>query len=181
VFKTRLNSGCILIMGGAKSGKSALALHLCNTLDLRHIFLATAESKDEEMAEKIRRHQAGRGDKWTTVEEPLDIAVRIGELDRGDTVILIDCLTLWLSNLFMKHRDNKEEICKDIKELAGRLEDLKGVVVAVSNDIGMGIVPENKLAREFRDTAGYMNQRIGAVAKKVVVTFAGLPMMLKDE
>jgi adenosylcobinamide kinase/adenosylcobinamide-phosphate guanylyltransferase len=115
------------------------------------------------------------------VEEPLDIAVRIDELDRGDTVILIDCLTLWLSNLFMKHRDNKEEICKYIKELAGRLEDLKGVVVAVSNDIGMGIVPENKLAREFRDAAGYMNQRIGAVAKKVVVTFAGLPMMLKDE
>ena len=181
MFKTKLNNGCVLIIGGAKSGKSTLALHLCNDLDLKHIFIATAEARDAEMEERIKRHRTERGEKWTTVEEPLDIAAKIDELDGSDSVILIDCLTLWLSNQFMKYEDNSEEINRNIKELAVRLAVAKGVVVVVSNDVGMGIVPENKLAREFRDVAGYMNQTIGAVAKKVVVTFAGLPMVLKDE
>jgi adenosylcobinamide kinase / adenosylcobinamide-phosphate guanylyltransferase len=181
VFNTKLKNGCVLILGGAKSGKSTLALRLCNDLDLRHIFIATAESKDAEMEERIRRHRAERGEGWTTVEEPLEVSARINELDSGDTVILVDCLTLWLSNQFMKHGDKGDEIYRNIKELAVRLAVAKGVVAVVSNDVSMGIVPENRLAREFRDAAGYMNQRVGAIAKKVVVTFAGLPMMLKDE
>jgi adenosylcobinamide kinase / adenosylcobinamide-phosphate guanylyltransferase len=181
VFKTELKTGCVLITGGAKSGKSTLALSMCNDPDMGHIFIATAEAMDGEMEERIRRHRAERGDKWTTVEEPLDILARIGELDRGDAIILVDCLTLWLSNLFMRHEDNHEEIYRRINDLAAGLSSLKGIVVLVSNEVGMGIVPENRLAREFRDAAGYMNQRIGAVAKKVVITFAGLPMILKDE
>jgi adenosylcobinamide kinase / adenosylcobinamide-phosphate guanylyltransferase len=181
MFKKGLKSGSILILGGAKSGKSTLALSMCNDLDMRHIFIATAEARDAEMEDRIRRHKAERGDAWATVEEPLDIVSRIGELDNDDTVILIDCLTLWLSNQFMKHGDSREEIYNRIKELSECLIGINGIVIAVSNEVGMGIVPENRLAREFRDAAGYMNQRIGAVAKKVVITFAGFPVILKDE
>ena len=181
VFKTELESGCALILGGAKSGKSSLALRLCNDLNLEKIFIATAESKDKEMEERISRHRKERGEIWITAEEPLDVADRIHDLDRVDRVILIDCLTLWLSNQFIKQKMDIGEIHVAIEELAGSLEEAKGVVVAVSNDVSMGIVPENRLGREFRDTAGYMNQRIGEIAKKVVITFAGFPMILKDE
>lgn len=181
MFKTKIKNGCILITGGAKSGKSTLALRLCDDPDRKHIFIATAEPRDAEMEERIMRHRAERGNKWTTVEEPFDIVARIDEQDRGDTFILVDCLTLWLSNQFMKHGNNSQEIYRNIKELALRLAVVNSIIAVVSNDVGMGIVPENKLAREFRDAAGYMNQTIGTVASKVVVTFAGLPLILKDE
>jgi adenosylcobinamide kinase / adenosylcobinamide-phosphate guanylyltransferase len=181
VFKTKLNNGCILILGAAKSGKSTLGLKMFDDPGRRYIFIATAEAGDTEMIERIKRHQEERGDKWITVEEPLDVVSRIKELDRSDTVILIDCLTLWLSNQFMKYGVGSNEIYDRIIELPECLSKTKGIVIAVSNEVGMGIVPENDLAREFRDAAGYMNQRIGAVANKVVVTFAGLPLILKDE
>lgn len=181
LFKTELNNGCALILGGAKSGKSTLALSLCEEMKRRHIFLATAEAQDLEMEERIRHHQSERSTKWATVEEPLDIMARIKKLDSDDTAVLVDCLTLWLSNLFMRHEDDPEGIYRRINELAEGLADLKGVVVLVSNEVGMGIVPENKLARAFRDAAGYMNQRAASVSKKVVITFAGLPMVLKDK
>lgn len=164
-----------------KSGKSTLALRLCEDTGRRNIFLATAEAHDAEMEERIRRHQSERGDKWTTVEEAIDIISRIKEMDNDDTAILVDCLTLWLSNMFMGYEDEPKEIYRRIDELAAGLEDLKGIVVLVSNEVGMGIVPKNRLARAFRDAAGYMNQRVAGVSKKVVATFAGLPMFLKDE
>jgi len=181
MFKTRFDNGCILILGGAKSGKSTLGLHMCDNPGFKHIFIATAEAQDSEMEDRIKRHQSERGEKWMTVEEPLDIVSRISELDKDNTIILIDCLTLWLSNQFMKHGDNHEEIYSRIKELSECLMETKGIVIAVSNEVGQGIVPENSLARGFRDAAGYMNQRIAAFAKKVVIVFAGLPMILKDE
>ena len=181
MFKTGLKTGCALILGGAKSGKSTLALSMCNDLDMKHIFMATAEAYDAEMEERIRRHRLERGDNWTTVEEPLDILLRIEEMDHDDTVILVDCLTLWLSNLFMRYDDHQEEIYRHIEELALRLTNPKGIIVLVSNEVGMGIVPENRLARDFRDAAGFMNQRIGGIARKAVITFSGFPMILKDE
>jgi adenosylcobinamide kinase/adenosylcobinamide-phosphate guanylyltransferase len=180
VFKTELESGCVLITGGARSGKSSLALRLCNDINLEKVFIATAESKDREMEERIKLHREERGEAWITVEEPLDVVDRIDVLNGVNRVILIDCLTLWLSNQFIKHEKDMGEIKRAVEGLAGKLEKATGVIVAVSNDVGMGIVPENWLAREFRDMAGYMNQRIGAVAKKVVITFAGFPMILKD-
>ncbi len=181
MFNTKFENGCMLVLGGAKSGKSSFALKICNDLNMKHIFLATAQAWDQEMEERIRRHQAERDDRWHTVEEPIDLAARIRELDNEDTVILIDCLTLWLNNLFMKHETDYESVYEAIEELAGQLSDIRGLIVAVSNEVGGGIVPENQLSRRFRDAAGFTNQQIASLARKVVVTFAGLPLVLKDE
>jgi len=181
MFKTSFENGCMLVTGGAKSGKSAFALKICDRLDRKRIFLATAQPFDQEMKERIRRHQAERGDRWTTVEEPLDLAERIRELDSEDTIVLIDCLTLWLNNLFMKYETNDNSIFQAMEELAGYLSQPRGTVVAVSNEVGMGIVPENQSSRRYRDAAGVMNQKMASVARKVVVVFSGLPMVLKDE
>ncbi|SPD71736.1 Bifunctional adenosylcobalamin biosynthesis protein CobP [uncultured Desulfobacterium sp.] len=182
MFKTKFNKGCMLVMGGAKSGKSSLALKICDDLPFRRIFLATAQAFDKEMGDRIARHREERDKKWCTVEEPLDIAAKIRELDNNNTVILIDCLTLWLNNLFLKYETgNDESIYQSINELAGQLSNMQGAVVAVSNDVGMGIVPDNALGRRFRDAAGTMNQKIASVASKAVVIFAGLPLVLKDE
>jgi len=181
IFKTQFASGCMLVMGGAKSGKSSFALKTCNDLNLKRIFLATAQAFDQEMAERIRRHQSERGGSWQTVEEPLDLVDRIREMDGPGTVILIDCLTLWLSNQFMKHETDHAAVYEAMDALTEHLSEIRGAVVAVSNEVGAGIVPENALSRSFRDVAGLLNQQIASIAYKVVVTFAGLPMVLKDE
>ncbi len=181
MFKTKFEKGCMLVLGGAKSGKSSFALEICDGMDKKHIFLATAQAWDQEMVERIQRHQEERDDKWRTVEEPVDIDAKLNEFDNEETVILIDCLTLWLNNLFMKFEKDYDRIYQGIDELAGRLLNIRGAVVLVSNEVGTGIVPENPLSRRYRDAAGFANQRIASVARKVVVTFAGLPMVLKDE
>ncbi len=180
MFKKKFEQGCMLVLGGAKSGKSSFALNACNSLDRERIFLATAQALDQEMEERIRRHQAERGSGWRTIEEPLKVAETIGSLDREDTVILLDCLTLWLNNLYMEHGEDQEAIDKAIEDLARQLAEIRGAVVVVSNEVGMGIVPDNQLSRTYRDTAGYMNQRIARLAVKVVAVLAGLPLVLKD-
>ena len=171
----------MLVMGGAKSGKSHFALNICEGLNMRCIFLATAQPLDPEMEERIRCHQATRGDKWHTVEEPIQLAAAIRELDDPGTVILIDCLTLWLNNLFMKYGTDQGPIDQAIGDLVKQLSGIRGAIVAVSNEVGLGIVPEDPISRRFRDTAGLTNQRIASVARKVVVIFGGLPVVLKDE
>lgn len=181
MFKTKFEKGCMLVLGGAKSGKSSFALDICDGMDKEHIFLATAQAWDQEMEERIQRHQEERDNKWHTVEEPIDIVGKIKDFDNEETVILIDCLTLWLNNLFMKYETNYDRVYQEIDELAGQLSNIHGTVVTVSNEVGMGIVPENPLSRRYRDAAGFANQRIASVARKVVITFAGLPMVLKDE
>ena len=181
MFKKRFERGCMLVLGGAKSGKSSFALNVCNSLNKKRIFLATAQALDQEMEERIRRHKLERGDGWCTVEEPLKVAETIGSLDSKDTIILLDCLTLWLNNLYMEHGEDQETIDKDIENLARQLADIRGAVVIVSNEVGMGIVPDNQLSRIYRDTAGYMNQRIARLSGKVVAVLAGLPLVLKDE
>ena len=181
MFKKKFEQGCMLVLGGAKSGKSSFALNACNSLDRERIFLATAQALDQEMEERIRRHQAERGSGWRTIEEPLKVAEMIDSLDSKNTIILLDCLTLWLNNLYMEHGEDQEAIDEDIENLARQLEDIRGAVVVVSNEVGMGIVPDNQLSRTYRDTAGYMNQRIARLAGKVVAVLAGLPIVLKDE
>ncbi|MBE9572152.1 MAG: bifunctional adenosylcobinamide kinase/adenosylcobinamide-phosphate guanylyltransferase [Proteobacteria bacterium] len=171
----------MLVLGGAKSGKSSFALNVCNSLNKKRIFLATAQALDQEMEERIRRHQVERGSGWRTIEEPLKVAETIGSLDSRDTVIVLDCLTLWLNNLYMEHGEDQEAIDEDIKNLARQLTDIHGAVVVVSNEVGMGIVPDNQLSRTYRDTAGYMNQRIVRLSGKVVAVLAGIPLVLKDE
>ena len=141
MFKNKLTKGCILIIGGAKSGKSRIALDICNALEKKKIFLATAQALDEEMKERIGRHKQERGEDWTTVEEAVDIMKRISELDTEDSVILLDCLTLWVSNLFMKYDNSLQPIQEKIEEFIKGLTQVRGVVIIVSNEVGMGIVP----------------------------------------
>ena len=181
MFKKKFEQGCMLVLGGAKSGKSSFALNVCNSLNKKRIFLATAQALDQEMEERIRRHQAERSSDWRTIEEPLKVAETIGSLDSEDTVILLDCLTLWLNNLYMEYGEDQRTINEAIENLERQLADIHGAVVVVSNEVGMGIVPDNQLSRTYRDTAGYMNQRIARLSGKVVAVLAGIPLVLKDE
>jgi adenosylcobinamide kinase / adenosylcobinamide-phosphate guanylyltransferase len=162
-----------LVLGGARSGKSAYAERL---IGARGLYLATAEAGDAEMAERIRKHRERRGAGWQTVEEPLDLAVALGHHASADRPILVDCLTLWLSNLMAADRD----VGGETRMLAAGLGGLPGPVVLVSNEVGLGLVPSTPLGRAFRDHAGHVNQRIAAAADRVVFVAAGIPFTLKD-
>ena len=180
MFKSEFKQGSMLILGGARSGKSSLALDLCNSLNGNRFFIATAQAFDDEMVDRIKRHQEERGNEWRTIEETIDIVERIREIDNENSVILVDCLTLWLSNLYMKYESNLEMVYEGIDKLVTALSKIKGRAVFVSNEVGMGIVPENKLARLYRDASGAMNRKIAEKADKVVITFSGLPLVLKE-
>lgn len=167
----------ILITGGARSGKSRYAETRAAQLGKRCLYLATAESKDQEMAQRIAMHRERRGDRWITVEEPLDLAPvlagRSGQIDCA----LVDCLTLWLSNLLLARDAAYAEMKVD--ELIRILPGLDFHVLLVTNEVGWSIVPDNPLARQFRDLSGWANQRLAAIASEVVLTVAGLPMPIK--
>ena len=160
-----------LVLGGARSGKSARALALAATAPRR--FLATAEALDDEMAERIARHRTERGPDWQAIEEPLDIVPHIATHAEG--TLVVDCLTLWLSNLMHHDRDPEVEAAR----LTGALAQAAAPVILVSNEVGLSIAPENALARRFRDEQGRLNQRIAAVADRVEFIAAGLPITLK--
>ena len=162
-----------LILGGARSGKSARALTLADAPP--HVFIATAESLDDEMAARIQLHQAERGATWGLVEEPLELAQAIRAHAAEETILLVDCLTLWLSNL-MHH---EYDVAAATEGLVAVLAGVPGRVVLVSNEIGMGLAPMNALGRDFRDAQGRLNQRIAAVADHVEFVAAGLPLVLK--
>ncbi|HEX9448314.1 MAG TPA: bifunctional adenosylcobinamide kinase/adenosylcobinamide-phosphate guanylyltransferase [Dongiaceae bacterium] len=164
-----------LVLGGARSGKSRFAETLMARVPRNRVYLATAEIFDDEMAERVRLHKEQRGDNWRTIEAPLDLAhVLIRETDKGDAV-LVDCLTLWLSNLMGADRD----IAAETTQLIGSLPQLGGPVIFVANEVGLGIVPDNALARRFRDHAGRLNQAVAAAADQVFFIAAGLPLRLK--
>ena len=178
--KIRSNPSITLITGGAKCGKSRYALSLCESMPGEKVFLATAESKDSEMAERIRRHQEERGSHWRTVEEPLDVVGALSYNVSQHHVVLLDCVTLWLSNLMMEHGKDGERIFEEIRRLAGFLADCQGPVVVVSNEVGMGIVPADSMSRLYRDLAGQANQWIAAAAGSVVAMFSGIPLTIKS-
>lgn len=159
-----------LILGGARSGKSARALALATGAP--RTFVATAEALDDEMAERIARHRAERGPGWRTVEAPLDLAPAVAGHREGSLVV--DCLTLWLSNLMHAGRDPAAEATALIDALANA-----GRTILVSNEVGLSIAPENALARRFRDEHGRLNQRLAAAADHVELVAAGLPLVLK--
>lgn len=165
-----------LVLGGARSGKSRHAEALAETQPGDCIYVATAEARDDEMACRIARHRARRGQRWRTVEEPLALASALRRETAADRVVLVDCLTLWLSNLMAADRD----IARAVDDLAAVLNDLVGPVILVANEVGLGIVPENALARAFRDHAGGLNQTVAAVAQQVVFVAAGLPLVMKS-
>jgi adenosylcobinamide kinase/adenosylcobinamide-phosphate guanylyltransferase len=170
-----------LILGGAKSGKSSLALELANQAGGSRVFLATAQAGDGEMTERIRRHQAERGPEWSTLEEPIDLHAALKSADREDAVLVVDCLTLWLSNLLTVAGMSEAEIKERSEDLAALLPGLEARVILVANEVGLGIVPDNALARLYRDLAGGLNQQMARVCGRVILVTAGLPLVLKGE
>jgi adenosylcobinamide kinase / adenosylcobinamide-phosphate guanylyltransferase len=164
-----------LVLGGARSGKSSFAQKLAEEGSGDLIYIATAEPFDTEMAQRIARHQSDRGPRWQTVECPIDLARVILSAGGGENTILVDCLTLWLSNLMLGEHD----IAAAVAVLKASLEASSNNVILVSNDVGQGIVPDNALARRFRDEAGSLNQSIAQVADAVQFLIAGLPQRLK--
>ena len=165
-----------LVLGGARSGKSRYAETLVEAAGAG-LYLATAQAFDGEMEERIRLHKERRGDLWTTHEEPLNLAQAIADKSGPNHMVLVDCLTLWLSNLMEAGKDIDAESAR----LCETLNNAKGPVALVSNEVGMGIVPENALSRAFRDHQGRLNQAVAATADKVVFVAAGLPLVMKDE
>jgi len=167
-----------LVLGGARSGKSAFAQGAAEALAAesggRLVMVATAQAFDSEMAERIARHRADRGATWTTVEAPLDIVGALAALGAND-VVVVDCLTLWLSNLMLDERDAAAAASELVKAV-GRFE---GALWLVSNEVGFGIVPDNVLARRFRDEAGRLHQALAQAAEAVTLVVAGLTLRLK--
>ncbi len=164
----------ILVLGGARSGKSAHAEKRIEAQPPTWTYLATAQAFDAEMSERIAIHRARRDGRWSTHDVPLDL---VGALDtpEADGPVLVDCLTLWLSNQMLAGRDVEAETARLVAALAAP----RGLWVAVANEVGLGIVPDNALARRFRDAAGRLNQAVAAVADEVVFMVAGLPMRVK--
>ena len=164
----------ILITGGARSGKSTRAEVRAREFPGRPVYIATAEALDAEMSERIAGHRARRGSEWLERETPIELAAALDETDGGGAR-LVDCLTLWLSNLMHAERDIERETVR----LAETLSRQQSPVVLVTNEVGLGIVPDNALARRFRDAAGILNQAIARAANEVELVVAGLPMRVK--
>lgn len=164
-----------LVLGGAKSGKSAFAENLCDTFTGQKIYLATGQAGDDEMSTRIKAHQAHRDTSWQTIEAPLDIVTALEAHNNPQTIILLDCLTLWISNLMMAEHDFDTALT----ELLGQIKTTQANLVIVSNEVGQGIVPDNKLSRLFRDQAGRAHQKIADLCDDVYFVTAGLPQKLK--
>jgi adenosylcobinamide kinase/adenosylcobinamide-phosphate guanylyltransferase len=164
-----------LVLGGARSGKSRHAEHLALESGLAPVYLATAQALDDEMARRIAAHRARRGPAWRTVEEPLDLIAALRRECGPDRAVLVDCLTLWLTNLMVAERPVRTEMAR----LVELLPSMRGALVLVSNEVGLGVVPTGAIARAFIDHAGWLHQRIAEQADVVVFMAAGLPLHLK--
>lgn len=165
-----------LILGGARSGKSRHAERLALRTGLAPVYVATGEALDDEMAARIAEHRARRGARWRTIEEPLDLAGVLLRECGPDHAVLVDCLTLWLTNLMVAKRPVRAEMTR----LVELLPTLPGTLVLVSNEVGLGVVPTAAMARAFIDHAGWLHQRIAEQADAVVLMAAGLPLSLKS-
>lgn len=165
----------LFVLGGARSGKSRYAQQRAEALAGRHVFIATAEAWDAEMAERIARHRADRDARWETVDAPRDLAAALDAASGTGAVVLVDCLTLWASNLLLADADMEEAT----DELRAAIARFDGGLILVANETGFGIVPDNALARRFRDAAGRINQAVAATADEVMLVVAGLPMRVK--
>lgn len=173
-----------LVLGGCKSGKSAFALEQANKKKTNKYFIATSIPLDKEMKQRIQKHKKQRDKTWTCIEEPINIYDTINKCALKADVIIIDCLTIWVSNLlllFCKNQRKKEtfEIKEEVKLLKKALKKTKCPVYLVSNEVGYGVVPDNKLGRNFRDLVGFVNQSIAKTADKVFITIAGINKQIK--
>ena len=175
-----LKKEIIFVIGGCRSGKSRHALELGEKrCGKRNVFVATCTPHDEEMVRRIEKHQEERSGSWSTAEVPVELGETIRMESEKADVMLVDCLTLWVTNLLMEN-DDPDAMESRIQELTRALENAKCPVILVSNEVGAGIVPENRLARAFRDICGFTNQRVAACATKVVWTVAGIPVTIKE-
>jgi adenosylcobinamide kinase/adenosylcobinamide-phosphate guanylyltransferase len=172
-----MNRKIILITGGARSGKSRYAEQRALEMSVRPLYVATAEAKDEEMAQRIAKHKKRRDAQWRTIEEPLALAEAL-LAQRGKTdCALVDCLTLWISNLLIRH--DEKYASEKVEALIETLPQLSFHLLFVTNEVGWGIVPDNPLARKFRDLAGWTNQQMAQAADEVILMVAGMPMIVK--
>jgi adenosylcobinamide kinase/adenosylcobinamide-phosphate guanylyltransferase len=168
----------VLVLGGARSGKTALAERLAIRSGGKPAYLATAEALDSEMRDRVATHQRGRAGRFTTIEEPLALSQALTRAALDHDVVLVDCLTLWITNLLIANKD----VAGAVSELSATLTELDTArIILVSNEVGLGIVPDNALARTFRDLAGSAHQRLAEICDDVYFVVAGLPMTLKGE
>lgn len=167
--------GNTLVLGGARSGKSRHAQALAEASGGRLVFVATAQAFDDEMSARIARHRADRDARWLTVEESIDLAAAIRRMDAPGTIMVVDCLTLWASNLLLSDKALDPQLAM----LLAAIRSARGRLIIVSNEVGLGIVPDNALARKFRDMAGTINQRVAAVVDHVHFIAAGLALTMK--
>jgi adenosylcobinamide kinase/adenosylcobinamide-phosphate guanylyltransferase len=170
-----------LITGGARSGKSSLALDLALKGYSKRAFIATAAALDPEMKQRISRHRKERGDRFQSVEEPLDLIRAVVDLPGDTEVAVVDCLTVWLGNLY-HHSDGVEsKVLKLVEDFLDGVDKVPCDLILVTNEVGCGIVPDNALARSFRDTAGYLNRKLAGKAARVYLVCMGIPLTLKGQ
>lgn len=171
-------SGHILVLGGTRSGKTGLAERIATRKSITPAYLATAEALDDEMLERVSQHQRSREGRFATIEEPLELPQALFAAAQAHDVILVDCLTLWITNLLSMERDVADEVDMLIEVLAN-IRDTQ--VIMVSNEVGLGIVPDNALARTFRDLTGAAHQELAAICEHVYFVVAGIPMVVKGQ
>ncbi len=168
-----------LVLGGARSGKSRYGLSLAESFPAPRLFLATGEARDGEMAARIAAHQEERGPGWETRETPLELPEAIGQGQGRYGAILVDCLTMWLANLMLRETATDDDLQAATRRLVALLEKLATPTLFISNEVGLGIVPESPLARRYRDSLGWLHQQVARAADLVVLVVAGLPLILK--
>ena len=168
----------ILITGGCRSGKSRQALTRARTIPGDKLYVATAEALDSEMTERIKKHQQEREADWETHEEALALVKIFKQLENRTGVLIVDCLTLWLSNLMVKNY-SEQDVLQEVDRLMDQSERMQCQIIFVTNEVGAGIVPDNKLARDFRDLMGSINQRVAQRCDEVIHMVSGIPMTLK--
>ena len=169
----------VLITGGARSGKSRYAMELAGRREGGRVYIATAEPVDADMRGRIEKHREERGDEFVTIEEPLDLAAALGRVPEGAGVAVVDCLTVWLGNLFNHHEEEGE--LPGLDEFLKVIESLAFDLILVTNEVGLGVIPENPLARSYRDALGRLNQAVARRAGRVVLMVSGLPMYIKGD
>ncbi len=170
----------IFITGGCRSGKSRFALDYANRYFSKKVYLATCEPLDEEMVKRIEDHKRMRGAEWETVEEPIGVVNNIRRYGKEAEVILLDCITLWISNLLLRW-DDDSRIIEEIERLRLAIREIGASMILVSNEVGMGIVPADQLSRRFRDLSGIANQKLGEASDQVIFMVSGIPLYLKGD
>jgi adenosylcobinamide kinase/adenosylcobinamide-phosphate guanylyltransferase len=176
-----MDSVRILITGGARCGKSAFALRVAEAKYATRTFVATAVETDPEMGDRIQKHRIERGDRYRTIEEPFNLGPTLAALPRSVEVAVVDCLTVWLGNVYHRFDGREDRVLSEVNRLLSDLEAVSCDLILVTNEVGWGIVPEHALARSFRDMAGYLNRMVAERSTQVFLVCAGIPLALKGE